>query len=903
MRQVLKIGQRIYLNESSNNHNKSYEYVIHDITGFGASCIVYEVYYKDSLDIKHLVRLKEFYPVRMNIIRDKNSNLILDKKYIKKFEYEKELFFKAYKKNVMFQTNLEILNTTGNVQNLLYGNNTAYIVVNYNNGTSYDKVKNESLHDILQVGLSLAKTIKKYHEYGYLHLDIKPENILKLPETNEIIILFDYGSVESIENIHLGKLKSIAYSESWAAPELVQCKFKKICEATDIYSIGAVLFYKIMGRIPTIDDRNLFADWEFDLNDVKFEGCNPKIFRYIKELFNNTLKSTILKRYKTTNELIKILEKLVDLSTPNSIYIKSNFARNDNIFIGRQNEIELIYDKLKNETDAVFLHGFGGIGKSVLAKQYAFLYREDYDVIIFANYFTNLFDLVLNDRDIPIANFKRIENEDENSYFKRKMDKICDLADGKTLIIIDNFDVDEDDNLEELINCGCKFIITTRNDFTDYNYHQIEIEAFKDINDLRNLFYSYNTMEYSKAEKTIIDEIIEIVDRHTMTVELIAKQLRMTKIEPDVLYQRLKSIEGITNEDKEKIKLRKDSKLNNKSIMAHLEIVFDMAKLDKFEEYILMNMSLIGNVKINKNEFIKWCEIEEIMKLNVLIDRGWIEFKEEKISLHQIIIDLIYNKLKPTSETCESLTKTMSDMTKMRIKNNSIKRNQYISLIYIFAKRIKGRNLSLAEFYNDFANLLSSRNKSNCLDYHQKSIKIYNYLNSENKDFNANTIGNYKIKEGLLVSNFNIGKSFIMLLSYNQMEFIDENKTEDYINKLKNSFDICIKIQQDISGEKSLEVADKYIEIAEIFFNSFDKIYISLDQKQAMEYLSYFEKCLLNIFQIKSDILGMNNQQTKDCCYELYEYYLANSDNLIMFKNLIQDKKKGLYYGELYMGE
>ncbi|MFQ7118707.1 MAG: hypothetical protein ACLRPW_00740 [Intestinibacter sp.] len=38
------------------------------------------------------------------------------------------------------------------------------------------------------------------------------------------------------------------------------------------------------------------------------------------------------------------------------------------------------------------------------------------------------------------------------------------------MIIIDNFDVDEDDNLDELINCGCKFIITTRNDFTDYNY-------------------------------------------------------------------------------------------------------------------------------------------------------------------------------------------------------------------------------------------------------------------------------------------------------------------------------------------------------------------------------------------------------------------------------------------------
>jgi hypothetical protein len=30
---------------------------------------------------------------------------------------------------------------------------------------------------------------------------------------------------------------------------------------------------------------------------------------------------------------------------------------------------------------------------------------------------------------------------------------------------------------------------------------------------------------------------------------------------------------------------------------------------------------------------------------------------------------------------------------------------------------------------------------------------------------------------------------------------------------------------------------------------------------------------------------------------------MANSTDVMMFKDLIQDKKKALYYGELYMGE
>ncbi len=209
MRQALKTGQKIYLSDNNDKFNKIYEYIIKEITGFGASCIVYEAYYNDSLGIKHLVRLKEFYPVHMGINRDEDLNLVIKEDYIQKFEEEGNLFVDAYKKNVMFQMDLDTLNSTGNVQNFLYGNNTMYMVVNYNNGTSYDKIKVESLHDIFQIGLALAKTIKSYHKNGYLHLDIKPENILKLPETNEMVILFDFGSIESIENIHTGQSQRI----------------------------------------------------------------------------------------------------------------------------------------------------------------------------------------------------------------------------------------------------------------------------------------------------------------------------------------------------------------------------------------------------------------------------------------------------------------------------------------------------------------------------------------------------------------------------------------------------------------------------------------------------------------------------------------------------------------------
>lgn len=889
MRQALKIGEKVRLSVSE-NEQPTYEYTIKGITGFGASCIVYEAYYLDSVGIEHLVRLKEFYPAYMEIARDADLNLVVKEEHREDFKKSWDLFYDAYEKNTLFQSNLDTLNSTGNAQNLLFGNNTMYMVVNYNNGISYDKVEGENLHDIFQIGLALTKTIGMYHKYGYVHLDIKPENILKLPETNELIILFDFGSVESIKDIKSGKVNRVSYSENWAAPEQLQHKVKKICEATDIYSIGAVIFFKIMGRIPDVDDRKVFADWKFDLKNTLFEGVNPKVFRYIKTLFKKTLSSSVNKRYKNADELIEILEKLVLLSSPNEVYFKSNFAQNDNVFIGREEEMALIHDKLKNETDTVFLHGFGGIGKSVLAKQYAFLYKKDYDVVIFASYLTSLFDLVVNDREIPIANFKRAEDEKDEDYFNRKLEKICELSDDRTLIIVDNFDVDEDEKLEDLINSGCKFIITTRNDFTDYNYHQIEIEEFKDIADLQVLFYSYNKIDYSEDDRKIIDDIIEIVDRHTMTVELIAKQLRTSEIEPIILYDKLKSLEGITSANKDKVKLRKDKKLNNKSIMMHLEVVFNTAKLSDFEKYILMNMSLIANVKIDKLEFMKWCDIDDAEGINSLIDKGWIEFRDSKISLHQIIIDLVYNKLKPDADICKSITGYMTDMASMRIKNNIQKRNQYIKLIGIFAERISGCTVGLAEFYNEFAKLLSSRYKEDCFKYYDKAAEIYQKLNM-------------KVKE-LAEVYFNTGDACIAFIQDSLLfPFEHDDKMDDNLNYMIDFFEKSVELETHISGGRGLAVADKYIEIAKVMVNTFQEVDMKLEKAQVKKFMSYFEKCLLESFKIKKEILGLEDKQTKDICYELYQFYMADSMDMVLNQDIIKDNKKALYYGELYLGE
>src|SRR5699024_12418571 len=96
---------------------------------------------------------------------------------------------------------------------------------------------------------TLCSIIEKYHNQGYLHLDIKPSNILVLPEPKENVKLFDFDSVEKIEDIKENKIERISYTEDFAALDQRTGKMKRIGKETDIYYIGAVYTYKMYRRV------------------------------------------------------------------------------------------------------------------------------------------------------------------------------------------------------------------------------------------------------------------------------------------------------------------------------------------------------------------------------------------------------------------------------------------------------------------------------------------------------------------------------------------------------------------------------------------------------------------------------------------------------------------------------
>lgn len=683
---------------------KKYE-IIEEI-GRGASCIVYGAVYTDSIGLQHLVRIKECYPYHIGLQRDATDELIVSDAKKRQFEQAKSTFQTAYEKNVQIKNRLGLMNSTVDSSERYEKNNTLYTVVSCVEGVDYRRYEETCLREVFTYMKTLSLLIQKYHRYGLLHLDIKPENILIIPETAEHIFLFDFDSLISKQELKTNSTLRLAYSNGFSAPELVRGRKTQICEATDIYSIGAIVFQKVFGHTPTAMDCSVSTTYDFSKMHLKDERYQPKFYQVLSDFLHKTISSSVSYRYSKIEQVIKQLEELEQLSDVNAVYLRNNFTYNSANFVGREDDLRALEEAM-DKNAVVFLSGIGGIGKTELAKKYAWEYRNKYNNIVFVSFQHSIFETICSD-NISIHNFKQEDGEKEEAFFERKLEVLKSVCTEDDLIILDNFDVEWDDHLEDLLECKCKFLITTREDYSDFNYKQIEVEPFHTMDELIELFEIYNPFAYVNAEMDYIQKIINFVERHTMTVELIAKYLRMTEELPSDLYERMLELEGVTSTDDTGVRHRKDKKLRKQSVDKHLQTLFDLSKFSLGEQELIMSLSLLGYVRIRKELFLEYCDMKNKQEeLDRLIRRGWIEWNDEKISLHQIILDLVYNHMNPTSEKCPHIVVAMTKYAKEKHANwteREVKRK----LLKLFAKRIKGNDLNLARFLVEYSSITSN---------------------------------------------------------------------------------------------------------------------------------------------------------------------------------------------------
>jgi len=104
-----------------------------------------------------------------------------------------------------------------------------------------------------KIVVQVAQALRKAHEIGLIHRDVKPDNILIYQDGRAR--LTDFGIVKDIGSLKGYLLKGRRVGTApYASPE--QCLNKRLSTATDMYSLGATWFHMVCGRPPFLGETN-----------------------------------------------------------------------------------------------------------------------------------------------------------------------------------------------------------------------------------------------------------------------------------------------------------------------------------------------------------------------------------------------------------------------------------------------------------------------------------------------------------------------------------------------------------------------------------------------------------------------------------------------------------------------
>ena len=393
------------------------------------------------------------------------------------------------------------------------------------------------------------------------------------------------------------------------------------------------------GETNGIVNKNIIAQlWGYEAMR-RIVGSPPIqfVFQYKKQVVEQIVSELGAKESIKEVETIKFDGTFKLESTPSVIP--------KNVFCGRDEILKQIKDIFDSGERVLFLQGIGGIGKTEIAKQYAKRNKNQYDTIIYATYNSTIVELVSSQVSFKIEPFFPRHllpdgtQESDISFFNRKLNLIREITNEKTLIIIDNFDVMDDEHFSEILNANYKLLITTRCDYSRL-YPTIKIEPLDSIEQLKNVFLQ-NYQGYMVDEKDEhLADLIELVNRHTYTIELIAQHMENSGQTVDEMIQMLKN-EGIVSLNEE-IRSSVD-----KSLIAYENLLrmFKVFNLDEEEKRILQYLSLMPLSGVDVRDFKNWLDLKSLKIIKNLESRSWIVSSSNGIALHPIIREVVRYEL------------------------------------------------------------------------------------------------------------------------------------------------------------------------------------------------------------------------------------------------------------------
>lgn len=227
---------------------QSGKYRIEKVLGQGGFGITY-LAYQPLLDRK--VCIKEFFykdycernEATSHVTLGTQSSQELVHRFMNKFIKEAQTISRQKHANII------------DIYDIFTENNTAYYVMEYIEGESLSEMvkRGGALPEAVAIGYirQVAQALSYIHAKSINHLDIKPANIMVRKSDNSVVLI-DFGLSKQYDSTG-GQTSStpVGISEGYAPLEQYQMGgVSTFTPQTDIYSLGATLYYLVTGTVP-----------------------------------------------------------------------------------------------------------------------------------------------------------------------------------------------------------------------------------------------------------------------------------------------------------------------------------------------------------------------------------------------------------------------------------------------------------------------------------------------------------------------------------------------------------------------------------------------------------------------------------------------------------------------------
>ena len=277
-------------------------YEIQEIIGVGGMAVVYKAY--DNVEDR-IVAIK--------ILKDEFTG---NEEFIHRFKNESKAIAMLSHDNIV------------KVYDLCFGDRIQYIVMEYIDGITLKEFieSRGSLRwsDAVYFTIQILRGLQHAHDKGIVHRDVKPQNIMVLPDgTIKVadfgIARFARGDQRTITDMAIGSVHYIS-------PE--QARGEKTDEKTDIYSVGVMLYEMLTGKLPfDADSAVSVAIMQLQRDPQLPTEINPSIPLGLEQITMKAMQKNVERRYQSSAEMLcdlEILKKDPDATFSNSYFVDNS---------------------------------------------------------------------------------------------------------------------------------------------------------------------------------------------------------------------------------------------------------------------------------------------------------------------------------------------------------------------------------------------------------------------------------------------------------------------------------------------------------------------------------------------------------------------------------------------------